>query len=638
MSQTLYEEAIAEARRLTEMAEQNAKNKIIDAVTPQIKRLIEQELMGSEVSEPEESEDDGVESDEMESGEGAETIDLDALAMNPETSDVGEMPTMPVSPAPASPMSSKAKSNTSFKVDGDEIEITVGGTKIEIEPAEEGDEMGDDLLLDRPVAEALARMVAQGRGRHLRNKLTSLSERTRTLRRALSEARRVGTTSQKRRLASIFESLAREAVTLRKQAILTEKSTGGRTPETQLVDSIIKEMKHMSRRNGKNVFDFLFEAEDEDKKAPETEMGDEGGDEVELDLGGEDSDESEAGGDEDVDVAAIRSAVEELAGALGMKVEEEDAGGEEGSEDALSLETDMTDGDVYGETDGMSYESDMGMREAAKKKPKTEADKKKEEAKKMKETDAKKKEETKKVEESRRAALRRRIFETMKGTKDETDKMEETDEKVEETNESVYEIDESALRRALVQMRSSRRGRRLGEAAVDAAPSFGGGEAGDEMFIDVDEETLLNALADELGTAPKPKMGGAGLATEAVRLRRQVADYRKVAGQLQSQLVEMNLFNAKLLYANKLMQNRDLSAKQQRAIVEALDNAKTLREAKLLYKSLTESLNKSTNKGGLTEGRTRILGSSSQSARSAQPINEAGGTDRWALLAGIKKD
>ena len=37
----------------------------------------------------------------------------------------------------------------------------------------------------------------------------------------------------------------------------------------------------------------------------------------------------------------------------------------------------------------------------------------------------------------------------------------------------------------------------------------------------------------------------------------------------------MNLFNAKLLFANKLMQNRGLSTKQQRAIVEALDKAST---------------------------------------------------------------
>jgi hypothetical protein len=617
MSQTLYEEAIAEARRLTEMAEQNAKNKIIDAVTPQIKRLIEQELMGSEdemeSDESEEMEGEGSEGDEMESGDDVQMIDLDALSsasmQNPEASDAAPpaamAPSMPVSPAPAPAKSEKSKSGTSLKMDGGEIEITVGGTKIEIEPADESDEGDDeDLLLDQPVAEALARMIAQsqtGRGQ-LNTRLKSLSERTKTLRQALEEARRVGTTSQKRRLANIFEALAQEAVTLRKQVILTEKSTGGRTPETKLVDSIIKEMKHMSRRNGKNVFDFLFEAEEEEKDMA-AEGGDEGGDKPEA----------------DVDVDAIRSAVEDLAGALGMNVSEEEGAEDEGEDEAegeddvLSLEMDSPELDELDEMDDEAAVQEM-YGEAAKKKPKTEAEKKAEKAKKLKEAEKAKEKKEAEKEKAKKEADKKKM------------------------NETVFELDESALRRALMQMRASRPGRRLGEAAVDAAGSFGGGEAGDEMFIDVDEETLLNALADELGTAPKPKVGGAELTKESLRLRRQVADYRKVAQQLQGQLVEMNLFNAKLLYANKLMQNRDLSAKQQRAIVEALDSAKTLREAKLLYKSLTESLNKPTNRGGLTEGRTRVLGSSSQSARSAQPINEAGGNDRWALLAGIKKD
>ena len=550
MSQSLYEEAIAEARRLTEMAEQNAKNKIIDAVTPQIKRLIEQELMGG---------DDDLEMDDLESDEGEgedeapeAALDLDALmAPAPEPA--------PVTPAPSP--------EPSLKMDGGEIEITVGGTKIEIEPAEgeEGEE-GDELLLDEPVMEALERMVAESRrGRSaLLKRLQRLSERTALLRQAMTEARKVGTRSQKRRLAQVFEGLAREAVALRKQVVLAESSTGGRTPETKLINSIIKEMKDMSRRNGKNVFDFLFEAEEGEEK------------DVEMDMGEDKSD--------DVDVDAVKDAVEDLATALGMSVsaeeeegeeeEGEEAEEEEGEEEAvLELEADMPEG-AYMEMDEMDE-------------------------------------------------------------MDEGDKMEET----------VYELDESVLRKALASMR---RGRRLNEEAVDAAESFGGGDAGDEMFVDVDEETLLNVLADELGAAKAPKVGGAELAqesrrsraalSEATKLRRQVADYRKVAEQLKGQLTEMNLFNAKLLYANKLMQNRDLSAKQQRAIVEALDNAKTLREAKLLYKSLTESLNKGANKGALSEGRTRVLGSSSKSARSAQPINEAGGTDRWALLAGIKKD
>ena len=101
--------------------------------------------------------------------------------------------------------------------------------------------------------------------------------------------------------------------------------------------------------------------------------------------------------------------------------------------------------------------------------------------------------------------------------------------------------------------------------------------------------------------------------------------------------LQMNLFNAKLLYANKLMQNRNLNQKQQRAIVEALDNAKTLREAKLLYQSLTKSLNKVPRKN-LNEGSLRTLGSSSKSTRSGAPANSGVEVDRWATLAGLHKD
>ena len=115
-------------------------------------------------------------------------------------------------------------------------------------------------------------------------------------------------------------------------------------------------------------------------------------------------------------------------------------------------------------------------------------------------------------------------------------------------------------------------------------------------------------------------------------------EYKKAAHALKAQLTEMNLFNAKLLYANKLMQNRNLTQKQQRAIVEALDNAKTLREAKLLYKSLSESLTRRARGKKLNEGSLRTLGSSSKSTRSGAPANSGVEVDRWATLAGLHKD
>ncbi len=124
--------------------------------------------------------------------------------------------------------------------------------------------------------------------------------------------------------------------------------------------------------------------------------------------------------------------------------------------------------------------------------------------------------------------------------------------------------------------------------------------------------------------------------TRSSTLNERTRHVARANSRLKKQLQEMNLFNAKLLFANKLMQNRALSTKSQRSIVEALDSAKTIREAKLLYKSLSSSLNRSSGKT-LTESRSRLLASSSRSTRSGSPANNGVVADRWAVLAGLNE-
>ena len=48
MSTNLYKEAIAEAQQLKMMAEQNAKNKIIEALTPRIQAMVESQLLSEQ--------------------------------------------------------------------------------------------------------------------------------------------------------------------------------------------------------------------------------------------------------------------------------------------------------------------------------------------------------------------------------------------------------------------------------------------------------------------------------------------------------------------------------------------------------------------------------------------------------------
>jgi hypothetical protein len=95
------------------------------------------------------------------------------------------------------------------------------------------------------------------------------------------------------------------------------------------------------------------------------------------------------------------------------------------------------------------------------------------------------------------------------------------------------------------------------------------------------------------------------------------------------------LFNAKLLYVNKILQNKDVAPTQRRAIIEALDGAANLREAKLLYQSLTSSI--TTKNESLSESVKHTAGLASRPVTtSSARMSGANEVDRWATLAGLK--
>ena len=189
----------------------------------------------------------------------------------------------------------------------------------------------------------------------------------------------------------------------------------------------------------------------------------------------------------------------------------------------------------------------------------------------------------------------------------------------------ILEIDERMLKREISKMKNLREGE-----AKEMASHFGGGSVDGEVFVDGVELNKLHEI----------KMKAAKVVRMNRMLERKLSQHKKALRKMKGQLTEMNLFNAKLLYANKLMQNRDLSITQQKNIVESLDGAKNISEAKILFESLTKSLSgkKRTGNRRLSEGSLRrTRGSSSQPVKSAQTINENVALDRWATLAGIKK-
>lgn len=241
------------------------------------------------------------------------------------------------------------------------------------------------------------------------------------------------------------------------------------------------------------------------------------------------------------------------------------------------------------------------------------------------------------------------------------------DEEEEVAMDEVVEISESMLRKELKRLRAQR----LNEGQFDGEDhgpagqedQFGGGQGTGEPFVDRDDSDLntlgeseLDELAaldemedDDMGDAPdEPKKVDEG--TRRTRaLSEKVKSYKKATQGLKRQLFEAqkqikaaNLFNAKLVYANKLLANENLSRKQRVTIVNALEGAESIKEVKKLYAHLNEALTKS-GKGKLTEHARRTIGGGSRaqkSGASAGLLNEGEKKEfgRWGELAGIMRD
>jgi hypothetical protein len=106
---------------------------------------------------------------------------------------------------------------------------------------------------------------------------------------------------------------------------------------------------------------------------------------------------------------------------------------------------------------------------------------------------------------------------------------------------------------------------------------------------------------------------------------------------LRAKLSEVNLLNAKLLYVNKLFRNGSLTEAQKVKIVETFDRAKTVRETKLIYSTLAESITVANKKA--TNLKKKVMeGFASAPSKKTNIITE-GNTQitRFQELAGLKK-
>lgn len=243
----------------------------------------------------------------------------------------------------------------------------------------------------------------------------------------------------------------------------------------------------------------------------------------------------------------------------------------------------------------------------------------------------------------------------MEMSPDESESEEDEKEDEEDTVDEVVEVTNEDLQAALSEAFKEVKSRLQKEAKV--TKSFGepaqatikaAGGKGEKGIAD--EKSGEHYWNDEKPPAAKDwTVKEAKYRKALASLNEQLSEYKEAYGKLLGTLKETNVFNAKLLYTNKVLQNSSLSNKSKLKIIEMFDNAQSRRDVELIYKSLNESF----KIAGMVSESSRKL---QRASRSTPPVlkeeslrkglkagtnsddedSEKTMTETWQHLAGLK--
>jgi hypothetical protein len=162
-------------------------------------------------------------------------------------------------------------------------------------------------------------------------------------------------------------------------------------------------------------------------------------------------------------------------------------------------------------------------------------------------------------------------------------------------------------------------------------------EAEDEESKDdvIDLEEILREMQDEMGHDAEEKKDDATAA--------ELNEAYNTIKSLQRTINEVNLLNAKLLFANKLFRAHNMTNEQKVKVIETLDRTKSVREVKLVFSTLAENFKYTTSsnkiaKKSISEGIASKVTKSTKPAVAKAVITESTQiSDRFKKLAGIIK-
>jgi hypothetical protein len=94
---------------------------------------------------------------------------------------------------------------------------------------------------------------------------------------------------------------------------------------------------------------------------------------------------------------------------------------------------------------------------------------------------------------------------------------------------------------------------------------------------------------------------------ECKSLRDRLMESQSAYAAIKSELNEVNLLNSKLLYVNRIFKANTLDESQKLRVVETLDKAGTVKEAKLIYETIKDTFNVAKSKKASVKTKTKTL-------------------------------
>lgn len=175
------------------------------------------------------------------------------------------------------------------------------------------------------------------------------------------------------------------------------------------------------------------------------------------------------------------------------------------------------------------------------------------------------------------------------------------------------------------------------EAEEEVEETYSEGDESDDEEIDLDEILREMGYGEEEEEVNEEEENN-----ELEEAKSQLKEAMSTIKSLKGTINEVNLLNAKLLYTNKLFRSYELTNEQKHKVVETLDRTSNVREVKLVFSTLAESLKigGTARKQKQTAKLTESFASKpvASTAPKKEVITESTNTmaDRFKQLANIK--